>query len=260
MKGSIGLYEGGVIHASRVVVRCPECGLDSRSRACHPALAHPVRWCVFALPKLLRKRGCSVATFFRLLLPFIAWRGLTMSTPVDGPRIKYWVLGYIVVSLLVMDLLYCALMAFTYGGLNQQIGFFGVFLEFSPRWLGFSVALMVVPWLTHMLLLVLLPITLRRCKVHHTHLIHVGWYALVPLLLIPIFSFLGLLCWLCFPVWYRNVTFQLPFFTLSVALLLNTFWWYAMLRNHLRIPNAIWIVLSMILVTFLVLLLIYIQI
>ena len=50
----------------------------------------------------------------------------------------------------------------------------------------------------HMLLLVLLPITLRRYKVHYSHLIHIGWYA--------------------------------------------------MLRNHPRIPNAIWIALSMLLV------------
>ncbi len=199
-----------------------------------------------------------MATFFRLLLPFIAWRGLTMSTPVDGPRIKYWVLGYIVVLLLVMDLLYCAVLGFTYGVFNQPFDFIVFFLKVSPRWLGFIVTLMAVCWLMHMLLLVLLPVTLRRYKVHRSHLIHIGWYALVPLLLSPIFGLLDLSGFF-FPNWYRRVSFYLPFWPLWGALLLNTFRWYAMLRNSLRIPNAIWIALSMLLVTCLVLILIYIQ-
>lgn len=246
-------------------VRCSECGLEISSRECFPDFTDTPAWLSFGtmLPGQPVQR--FLGTLFRMLIPFAAWRSLRMSTGISTRRLLgWWALS--ILCLLVVALIFGGIMTWKFpstawgayytwyqmgvdtgmffrnwtygsifpagfirsGGQTAQalptislISVSGVLLFFFPIGLGY------------LLLLMLLPVTRKRCNVHSDHLRHVALFSTIPyamvLFVLPVASLAE---------FFQRFGYESMMIASGLWLLWFSAWWYGVLRSYLRLPHA----------------------
>lgn len=188
---------------------CPECGMRFAWRSVYrPELASP-RWFLEG-PKGWRGRASFLRTMLRTLLPWRFWGPVSLETPHSWVRRSVWgVLALAAPPCLAFAglNLYHALTAgswllsFKGGSISppswQAIQLVNSWQSFAT---GYAQVHGSLPWvivtavglLMYPLILMLLPWTRQKAKLHTSHVVRASVYAAAPLVLMGVLSFLCL--------------------------------------------------------------------
>lgn len=236
-----------------LLICCSECGIELTTRDCIAGYVPTPAW-VFDGPGRQRLIQRWFSTSFRILVPVVPWRTLTLSAELHLLRlIGWWVSLYVVILLMGIGLTALA----TYAELENAfhgyvvLDFFRIYigrvgwpLSTEDLWLSsiawaISAPLVVFPiWFTSYGMLWLLPVTRRRCKILRAHLDRLAFYSSVPFMLFvfanPLAVLLDLHLAATTVIW------------IGVLLLIYLpFWWIGAVRFYLRMPHAVLVVFLM---------------
>lgn len=264
MAGSI---ESGTSGAWLIHVTCVECGFEVDARECFAEHGSRPGWCAFVDPPQARRSGAFLLTLLRILLPFRTWRDLKLSTPVIGRDLLLWSFSSLVMCWMILAA-WCALLS-TMSARFQYLAYrpLEFFLEltstrplmrpaFGPWqqgelleqpitgliWTLGSYGFLLPLWGCFNFVLLILPVTRRRCKVHLSHLLRVAMLSLLPLLVFPLLLPLAETSMFVYTSTWTDGSVLLVF---AGGFIYYACWWWLMLRSYLKLPHALAITISM---------------
>jgi hypothetical protein len=249
-------------------VTCVECGFETHTVECFSEHRSGPPWCAFINSSETRRRSAPLQTFWRMLVPFAPWRELRLSTPVSWRHFMLWVIGALVVSWILIIGCVAVFSAFSVEAdrlasvpgriYRGSIGGSMFLKPFSSTgalehvitgaiWTLGSFIGMLPLWCSFLLVLFVLPITRKRARVHASHVFRVVILSLLPLLIFPVLLPI-LALWLTLVPTTRTDS--------GMLLVLMTFcgvgyfacWWYGLIRCYLKLPHAMGIVISMLII------------
>ena len=102
-------------------------------------------------------------------------------------------------------------------------------------------------WFSFLLVLFVLPITRKRARVHASHVLRVVILSLLPLLIFPVLLPI-LALWLTLVPTTRTDSGMLLVLMILCGVGYFACWWYGLIRCYLKLPHAMGIVISMLII------------